>query len=162
MKIIRLFPTTAAFFMATTLSAQQSSDVVQVETAAAAYSASHLLTGTVAFVPEPTPRGTAPGRSAIEATTLAAALRAKHLGGREQFVSCATISPSSCRVRGADVIVSMNRPEIHGDSAFIIIRTDRATGSARAPVVREETRLRLERCNGVWRVTGPVGGGSIT
>ena len=162
--MIRLIATTAVFLIAATASSQQSSDAAQIETAAAVYSASHLLQGTVAFDPAPTTlqEGARQTRGDAEGKALAAALRAKRVGNKDQFYSCAETSPSSCRVTGADVVVTMNRPEVHGDTAFIMIQTLRPTASARMPVERQETRLRLERRKGVWVVIGPVGGGSIT
>jgi hypothetical protein len=144
--------------------AQQAvSEVAQIERAAAAYAASHFVSGDVAFDPAPNKEeGPVIPRSAEEGKQLALALRATHVGNRERFYSCAKELPSTCRVTGADVVVSMNRPDIKGDEAFVIVRTYQPTTVPKRPVVRIETRLRLEKRAGVWVVTGPVGGGSTT
>jgi hypothetical protein len=165
MKAIQLNLVVAASLVlsARMLVAQRPSDVAQIERAAAAYSASHFISGDVAFDPRPNSDvGVIAPRTSDEAKALAGALRAKHVGDKSQFYSCTGSSPRSCRVAGVDVVVSMNRPEVDGNTAFVIVRTYRPTQSTKAPVVREETRLRLEKQNDTWVVTGPVGGGSIT
>jgi hypothetical protein len=146
----------------TTLAAQQAaSDTAQIEKATATYSASHFLSGDIAFDPTRNEEVNPSVRSSAEAAQLSVALRAKHVGNTSQFYSCSGEMPSTCRINGADVVVSMNRPEINGDTAFVIIRTLRPTTSARSPVVRQEIRLRLERRSGTWVVTDRLGG-SIT
>lgn len=156
MKMIRLEPAVAAFLMlsAPAVNAQQS-DVAKIERVAAAYSAAHFLEGAIAFDPTPTvrPHGSSQ-RSPDEARILATAFRATRVGDRNRYYACAGNSPSSCRVSGADVVVSMTRPEISGDTAFIVVRTLRPTRSSRSPVVREEIRLRVQKRNGAWLVTG--------
>lgn len=165
MKTIRLITfAVLSTLVAITVSAQQLSEVAQIERAVATYTASHFLKGTIAFDPAPKMlhAEVLPQRNADEVQALTTAFGATRVGDRSQFFSCASTKPSSCRVRGADVVVSMSRPEVSGGTAFVFVRTLRPTRSTRRPVVRQDTRLRLEKRGSAWVVIGPVGGGSIT
>jgi hypothetical protein len=165
MKTIRLMTfAVLSTLVASTVSAQQPSDVAQIERAVATYTASHFVKGAIAFDPAPNmlPTEILPQRNADEVQALANALGATRVGDRSQFFSCASKEPSTCKVSGADVVVSIGRPEVTGDTAFVFVRTVRPTTSTRRPVFRRDMRMRLERRGGAWAVIGEVGGGSIT
>jgi hypothetical protein len=144
--------------------AQESTDVMQVERAAAEYAAFHFLNGeTIALDTSAATMGSlGPSRAARQVAALANALRASRVGPGSQFFHCADSSPKGCRLSGADVLVKIGKPEISADTAFIMLTTWSPSGLSRVPVSRRERRLRATKQSGVWIVTGEIAGGSIT
>lgn len=151
------------------LYAQQPTDVMQIESAAAVYAAAHIVKSSN-FVFDATPTGGpsvrgsshVPTRTASDAASLARALRATRLGNKADFYTCADRRPSTCAIKGADMIVSLSRPTVSGDTAFVVVTKLRSTGLPRVPVARNEERIQLMKRNGSWVADGVAAGGGVS
>lgn len=165
----RLYMVPAATAIALTLfafggpgSCAQTSQVPLVENSMAVYARAHMLHGKVAFDPRSTfEKGTASPRRTAEVTALASSLGADIVADQSRHLACQPRPRSFCRIVGADMIVSMNRPAISGDTAYVFIRILTPTIFPRMPISDRVERMLLEKRNGSWVVIGPVGGGSI-
>jgi hypothetical protein len=135
------------------LAAQRRSDADRVEVAAARHTLAGLPPGVVALDVTPLPGPAAHvARTRGQIKALIAAIRAKRSGPTQNFFSCAGRTPSSCSVRGADMVISFSRPTINGAEAIIDVRILAPTGMSRLPVVRSQSRLLLARDKGDWTV----------
>lgn len=141
------------------LLAQQRSDPGLVAVAAAKFSLARFPDKVVGFDVTPVEgRGAQASWSPEEVRIVATMIRAKKTGPTRDFFSCASLAvPSSCRVTGADLVISFSYPEISDGEAFINLRILAPTGLARVPVVRSDTRLHLVRETGGWIVKRIVG-----
>ena len=152
---------TLLLFSATPLIAQTSS-VREIEMAAAGYARSLHLAGKIVFDPRPDyQRGRKPPRTREEISSLAQQLGATSIADQSQYLVCSS-APKICRMRGADAIISINRPEVVGDTAYVIIRRLQPSPLGRTPITRREDRLLIVNAGGSWRFVKLVGGGSIT
>lgn len=135
------------------LSAQIATDRRAIEAAAASFMLPERDHGVVAL--EATPlrvQGSEPPRTAEEVTALVADIRADRVGEARDFIVCSRQDPSTCRLTGADVFVSVGIPEIASGEAVVEVRTVRRFNSSRIPLTRRQSRLKLVRTNGIWKV----------
>ena len=139
----------------------QASPVREIEMAAAMYARSQHLSGTVVFDPRPEyQKGTAPSRTPQEIDSLGQLLGATSIADQSKYLTCSG-TPSVCKIRGADAIISFNRPEVVGDTAYVVVRILEATIFASHPINRREDRLLIVKAGGSWKFVKVVGGGSI-
>ncbi len=143
-----------------TANGQNSSPVSSIEGTAATYVATNLVKGvaTIAFDPAPPPTDAVGlARSQTEIAAIVAALGATKVGPKGSFYGCSTSSPRSCRITGADAVVTLSRPAVSGETAAIRVKIVRNTQSARQPVVHSSTTLLLEKRGSAWIVTSRTG-----
>lgn len=142
--------------------AAQGSSVRQIEAAAAVYARSHYSTGKVVFDPRPAYlEGTVPSRTPHEIESLARLLGAASVADESEYLACSG-SPKRCRIKGADAIISINRPEIVGDTAYIIVRVLVPFRSPYRPITSREDRLLIVNAGGSWKFVEVAPGGSIS
>lgn len=140
----------------------QGSSVPQIEAAAAVYARSHYASGKVVFDPRPAYlKGSTPSRTPQEIHKLGLLLGATSIADESEYLACSS-APKVCRMKGAHVIISINRPEVVGDTAYVLVRILGPGPSAKWPLTRREDRLLVVKRDGSWRFVKLVGGGSIT
>jgi hypothetical protein len=139
----------------------QGSSTREIEKAAALYARSHYSSGRVVFDPRSAYlKGTNPSRTPQEINSLAQQLGATSVADQSKYLVCSG-APKVCRIRGADRIISINRPEVAGDTAYVIVRVLEPTTFASHPINRREDRLLIVDAGGSWKFVKLVGGGSI-
>jgi hypothetical protein len=116
----------------------------------------------VVFDPRPAYyKDTAPSRTAQEITALAQMLGATSVADQGKYLVCSG-PPKMCRIAGADAIIYMNRPQVFGDTAYVIVGILKPTAFPKRPILRREDRLLIVHADGSWKFVKLVGGGSIT
>jgi hypothetical protein len=139
----------------------QRSPVADIEKAAATYVRSLHLMGKVVFDPRPAyDRGAVLPRSSEEIASLAQLSGSNITADQGAYIACSGI-PKRCRMSGANAIVSVNRPEVIGDTAYVVVRILEPTLAASHPINRREDRLLILNHGGSWKFEKVVGGGSI-
>jgi hypothetical protein len=139
----------------------QRSPVPEIERAAAGYARSLHLSGKVVFDPRPAyEKGMAPSRSAQEIDILAKVLGATSVADQSNYIVCPS-THGKCRIIGANAIISVNRPEVFGDTAYAIVRVLAPTAFPSHPINSREDRLLIVKEDGAWKFVKLVGGGSI-
>lgn len=142
--------------------AAQRSPVPQIEAAAAVYARSRYSSGKVVFDPRPAyMKGTAPSRTPQEIHKLGQLLGATSVADESEYLACSG-APKVCRMKGADAIISINRPEVVGDTAYVVVRVLGPGPSVKRPITRREDRLLVVKSNGSWSFVKLAGGGSIS
>lgn len=145
-----------------TCSIAQGSPVREIEKAAAVYARSQYSTGTVVFDPRPVYlKGTMPSRTPQEIDSLSRLLGATSIADESKYLVCSG-APKLCRIRGADAIISINRPEVVGDTAYVIVRVLQRTTFATRPITSREDHLLIVKAGEAWKFVKLVGGGSIS
>lgn len=151
-----------AFSAITASLGAQKSPVQQIEMAAAGYARSLYLSGTVVFDPRPAyEKGTAPSRTPAEISALAKAIGATKTADQAEYLVCSG-TPRRCIIKGADAIVYIDRPEVIGDTAYVIVGRLQPFGSPRMPISGREDRLLFVKTGAAWKFVKLVGGGRIT
>lgn len=145
-----------------TCSIDQGSPVREIEKAAAVYVRSLHLAGTVVFDPRPAYlKGTMPSRTPQEIDSLAQLLGATSIADQSKYLVCSG-PPKLCRIRGADAIISINRPEVVGDTAYVMVSVLKPAPFANRPITYREDRLLIVKAGGSWKFVEVAVGGSIS
>jgi hypothetical protein len=149
---IYLFLTCGIVFTpAPALWAQPDVTEAQVTRAAARYIATLYTTERVAY--DTVDQGGRPRRAGLlrhgglSDSTLATELHTGRIGQRADFIRCPT-GALSCAFHDVDVVISLNTPVIRGDSAFILVTTDRP--ARHPPVYRRTEALTFVRRDRIW------------
>lgn len=133
--------------------AQAPADVIATERATAVYAASHFATGRVLFDTTTFSAVSNPSlgaRSALENAALASLAHAAVIGRRVDYRSCSSPGNAECDVPGFDVVLSISRPTVQGDTAFIDVK--RFFHAQRPQMSSAIYRLRLVKHSSAWVV----------
>ena len=129
---------------------------------AAVYVRSLHLAGTIVFDPRPAYlKGTMPSRTPQEIDSLALLLGATSIADQSKYLVCSG-PPKLCRIRGADAIISVNRPEVVEDTAYVMVSVLKPTPFSNRPITRREDRLLIVKAGGSWKFVEVAVGGSIS
>jgi hypothetical protein len=140
------------------LPAQQTNSVASIERAAAAYAAAHYVTDSVVFdtvalkVPH---TSVSAGRTRDEIVALGNTLHATRLGSGKESVRCTAPEINDCRLSNANAIVSLSRPLVVGDTAYVTVQTIR-DGYQKRNLFRRTDRLMLVKQPAGWLVVKSV------
>jgi hypothetical protein len=142
-------------------SCAQRSPVDEIEKVAAEYARTLSLRGTVVFDPRSAydKRGTR-SRTPQEIHSLAKLLGATITADEGDYLVCPG-KPGLCKMSGAEAIISINSPEVVGDTAYVVVRVLEPTAFPTLPINSREDRLLVVKAGGSWRFVKLVGGGSI-
>ena len=143
----------SALIITRVVGAQTPADVIATERATAVYTASHYATGRVLFDTTGfSSLGGAAlgGRSALENAALASLAHASTVGRRLDYRACTSGANAECDVPGFDVVLSISRPLVQGDTAFVDVK--RFFHAGRPQMSSATYRLRLVKRNSAWVV----------